>query len=399
MSKSPSTTSDLPLSQMSYRIRHTGSNVWQIHDDAIARRERGDDIILLSVGDPDFPTPKEITDHLVRQVHGGRTHYSPASGEPGLRQALATLETRIEGRRFTADQFVIFPGATSALHGVFSCILNEGDEVIIPEPMYIGYHGIFNSIGASIISVPLDADRNFELRLDLIEDAITEKTRAVLINTPGNPCGNILGGEILADLASLCRARGIWLVSDEVYSLFSYDEPHVSLLRAAQDLDNVIVIDSLSKSHAMSGWRIGWTVAPRDFSALLGEYCGDTFFGCSQFIQDAAEFALSFNAPHILSMREQFRQRRDYVVDRLAPFNQLNCARPRAGMFAMVDVSGCARDGDEFARWLLDEAGISVIPGSGFGSNTRNHVRFSLTQPLDVLKEAFDRMEKCLSMN
>lgn len=397
-SQSIASMGDLPLSQMSFRLRNTESNVWQIHEDAMARREQGDDIILLSVGDPDFPTPREITDHLVKQVHGGRTHYSPAAGEPGLRRALAALETRIEGRRFSPDQFVIFPGATSALHGVFSCILNEGDEVIIPEPMYIGYHGIFNSIGASIRAVPLDAAGDFALRLELVEQAISERTRAVLINTPGNPCGNMLGREIQAELARLCREKDIWLVSDEVYSLFSYDEPHVSLLSAAEDIDNVVVIDSLSKSHAMSGWRIGWTVAPSDFSALLGEYCGETFFGCSQFIQDAAEFALSFNAPHILSMREEYKQRRDYVVQRLAPFNQLNCSTPRAGMFAMVDVSGCAGDGDEFARWLLDEAGISVIPGSGFGSNTKNYVRFSLTQPLEVLEEAFDRIEKCLAV-
>lgn len=390
------TYANLPLSNMSQRLSDQDNDVWRIHLEAQRRREKGDDIILLSVGDPDFPTPKKITDHLVQQVHNGRTHYSPEAGEPGLRRELADLETRVEGHAFSPEQFIIFPGATSALHGVFSCILDPGDEVVIPEPMYIGYHGIFDSIGARIRSVSMNVDRDFELTAESVAAAIGPNTRAVLVNTPGNPCGNMLSSALLTELAAMCRERGVWLVCDEVYSLFTYDEPHVSLLRSADQLDNVVVIDSLSKSHAMSGWRIGWAVVPPKLAGVLARYCGATFFGCSQFIQDAAAFALSFNAPHILNMREEYKKRRDYVIERLSAFNQLNCKVPKAGMFAMVDVSYCAADGDEFAQWLLDNAGVSVIPGSGFGSNTKSYARFSLTQPLEVLKTAFDRIETCL---
>lgn len=386
----------LPLSDMSRRFTESDTNVWRVHMEAQRRRGIGEDIILLSVGDPDFPTPKQITDHLVQQVHNGRTHYSPEAGEPGLRQELADLETRVEGRLFTPEQFIIFPGATSALHGVFSCLLNPGDEVVIPEPMYIGYHEIFNSMGANIHAVPLNINADFDLDVESVITAIGPDTRAVLINTPGNPCGNILSAATLNELAGLCRERGVWLVCDEVYSLFTYDETHVSLLRAADHLDNVVVIDSLSKSHAMSGWRIGWAVVPPMLGPLLSKYCSATFFGCSQFIQDAAAFALSVNAPHILSMREEYKQRRDYVVERLSGLNQLHCKVPGAGMFAMVEISQCAADGDEFAQWLLDNAGVSVIPGSGFGSTTSSYARFSLTQPLAVLERAFDRIEGCL---
>lgn len=386
----------LPMSQLSRRLDQEASDVWAVHYEALARRDNGEDIIVLSVGDPDFPTPPEITDYLVQQVHRGRTHYSPAGGEPGLLRALAELETRVEGRSFAPDRFTIFPGATAALYGVFACILDDGDEVLVPEPMYIGYHGIFDGLGGRIKRLPLDVDRGFELDVDALASALDDRTRAVLVNTPGNPAGNILDEQTLRRLAAVCHERGIWLVCDEVYSLFTYDKAHVSLLKAAESLDNVIVIDSLSKSHAMSGWRIGWTVAPAEFTRNLHQYCGAVFFGCSQFIQDAAEFALSFNAPHIENMKQEYRARRDYVVNRVAALNNVSCFSPGAGMFVMLDVSQCAADGDEFARRLLDHCNVSVIPGAGFGNNTRNYVRLSLTQPVDTLAAAFDRMETML---
>lgn len=383
-------------SALAARLSADAGNVWQIHEEALARAGAGEDVIVLSVGDPDFPTPKEITDYLVQQVQRGRTHYSPAGGEPELLQALASLETNVEGREFRADQFTIFPGATAALYGVFACIANAGDEVIVPEPMYIGYRGIFDALGVTIVPVPLDESAGFELRLERVEQAVTGKTRAVLINTPGNPCGNVLSADVMRELARRCTELDLWLVCDEVYSLFTYDDSHVSMLKVAESLGNLIVIDSLSKSHAMSGWRIGWSVAPAEFTRTLHRYCGAVFFGCSQFIQDASAFALSFNAPHILSMRAEYRSRRDYVVERIAALNQVDCYEPRAGMFVMVDVRRCADDGDAFARKLLDEAGVSVIPGSGFGRNTRDYVRLSLTQPRGVLAAALDRIERVL---
>jgi len=181
-----------------------------------------------------------------------------------------------------------------------------------------------------------------------------------------------------------------------VYSLFTYEEDHVSLLLAAENLENVIVIDSLSKSHAMSGWRIGWAVASEEMTAALHAYCGATFFGCSQFIQDAAAFALSFNAPHILNMRREYRERRDYVVNAIDRMNGLSCYQPKAGMFVMVDTCQVADDGASFAQRMLEAAGVSLIPGAGFGDNTKGYVRMSLTQPADVLEVALGRIAKMI---
>ena len=386
----------LRYSDLTNRLNVQTSDVWGVHTEAQRRAAAGEDIIMLSLGDPDFPTPREITDKLVQQVHQHRTHYSPAGGEPSFLQALAELETSVEKRPFLPENFTIFPGGTAALTGVMNCILSPGDEIIIPEPMYIGYHSILQGIGAKLISVPLDVENDFVLDIESIRQAVTPATRAILINTPGNPAGNVMTKVSLAELAAVTREMDLWLICDEVYSLFTYEEDHVSLLLAAENLENVIVIDSLSKSHAMSGWRIGWAVASEEMTAALHAYCGATFFGCSQFIQDAAAFALSFNAPHILNMRREYRERRDYVVNAIDRMNGLSCYQPKAGMFVMVDTCQVADDGASFAQRMLEAAGVSLIPGAGFGDNTKGYVRMSLTQPADVLEVALGRIAKMI---
>lgn len=385
--------SQLPYSQLSNRLEGPDDGVWQIHYEAIARQNAGEDIVLMSVGDPDFATPEDIIETLVAQIRAGRTHYSPAAGELELREAIAELETSGTGRNFEAENFVVLPGATASIYAALACTCDPGDEIIIPEPMYIGYRAMFSALGINAQSVPLDLAAECALDVDAVLALVSDKTRAVLINTPGNPFGNIVPKEALTRLAAELLARNIWLICDEVYSLFTYDEPHVSLLKCADSLDNVIVVDGLSKSHAMTGWRIGWIASPREMTAALTAYCGSAFFGCSQFIQDAAAYALRHNGPHVDRMCEAYRERRDFVLNRLDQLPQLDYVRPKAGMFVMMDVRQVCNDGGVFAQDLLQEQRLSVIPGSGFGDSASPYVRLSLTHTLDILAKAMDRIE------
>ena len=385
----------LSFSQVTARLAAPTAAVWDVHDQAMARRARGEDIIVLSVGDPDFATPEYITHHTVNQIRRGRTHYSAAAGELVLRQAIAELETRLGGRQFTSDQFVVFPGATAALFGVFACLVDPGGEVVIPEPMYAAYRPLMDALGVVVQSVPLRG-ADFELDVDDVLAAVTGRTRAVLVNTPGNPCGNIIPGETLRVLARECLARDLWLVCDEVYSLVTFDAPHESLLRAADELANVVVVDGLSKSHAMSGWRVGWAAAAADVVETLVRFSGAAFFGCCQFVQDGAAYALMHDAPDVAAMRDEYRRRRDYAMSRLDAIDVLDYCRPKSGMFLMIDTSRVSRDGGEFARRLLAEAEVSTLPGAAFGARTAGYVRASLTQPVGVLEEAFHRIERML---
>jgi arginine:pyruvate transaminase len=275
-----------------------------------------------------------------------------------------------------------------------SCLLNAGDDIIVAEPMYVGYEGIFQSLDVNVVPVELYVDNHFAFDVERVKAAVTEQTKVVFINTPGNPAGNMITAPQLEELARFCLSQNLWLVCDEVYSMITFEDDHVSLRKAAKKLDNVILIDGLSKSHAMTGWRLGWTVASSHFSQHLLDFTSSTVFGCCQFVQDAAAYALSNDEEYINGVREEYKQRRNYVCSRVKDIPGLSCQTPKAGMFIMIKVSDLADNGLSFAEDLLKQQKVSVLPGIGFGQSTSDYVRVSLAQPINVLKPAFDRIEK-----
>jgi arginine:pyruvate transaminase len=381
-------------SLLSARLANQEAGAWDVHDKAVAMERAGEDVILLCVGDPDFRTPEPIIDNAVSYLRVGRTHYSPTLGEMKLRRAVADMETQTSPHPCTAEEVAIFPGATNALHAVMSCLLDPGDEVIVPEPMYVGYPAIMASIDAVLVPVPLRVEHDFSLDLEAIKAAANERTRVIFVNTPGNPTGSIISAAELAELAAFCSEQNIWLVCDEVYSMFTYDGSHRSLRSSVDHLDNVVMIDGLSKSHAMSGWRVGWVVAPPALITRLGEYAAATLFGCPQFIQDASAFALENDQAYVDEMRREYRHRCNLVLKRLQRLTGLRCHRPRAGMFVMCDVSGSGMSGREFASRLLAAEKVSVVPGDAFGPTAAACVRIGLAQPPHVLKRACKRIKR-----
>jgi arginine:pyruvate transaminase len=240
-------------------------------------------------------------------------------------------------------------------------------------------------------------ENGFEPQYEDFKVAVSDKTRVILINTPGNPTGAIITRKTLAKLSEFCFERGIWLVCDEIYSMFTYEKPHVSLRSAAARLDNIVVIDGLSKSHAMSGWRMGWVVAPTELTKHLGNFNAMSIFGCPQFIQDAAAFALNNDEYYVREMCSKYQNRRDLVCARLNEMPGLKYHCPESGMFIMIDVSNFYEDDKVFAQKLLDAQSVSVLPGSAFGNSTRGHVRFSLVQSGDVLLEGCKRLDQFVS--
>ena len=370
------------------------AGVWAVHDTACERHAQGENIYLLSIGDPDLPTLPSTIEATIGSLRDGRTHYAPGRGELRLRRVIADIEARAAGRACDPDEIIIFPGATNAIYSTLACITDPGDAVVVAEPMYVGYDGIFKALGISKSVISLDPGSGFRLDPEAVKAAVTPQTRAVLLNTPGNPAGNMIDAETLSSLAAWCRQRGLWLVCDEVYSMITFERQHVSLRRAAAELDNVVVIDSLSKSHAMTGWRLGWTVCGLDLADRLLAFTSATVFGCCQFVQDAAAFALTNDEAYIAGVREEYRRRRDYLCGRIDAMEGLSCVTPEAGMFVMMDVSGSGRDGETFARELLDRHQVSVLPGAGFGPSCGQFVRVSLCQPVDILAPALDRIER-----
>ncbi|GAA6152301.1 pyridoxal phosphate-dependent aminotransferase [Pseudoteredinibacter isoporae] len=387
-------TFNAPISQLSQRLIEESSGVWAVHDQACEQFANGEDVYLLSVGDPDLATLPSTIRATIDSLEKGRTHYAPGMGEKNLRQIISDIEIKSSGKHCDPSNVVIFPGATNAIYTVMACLLNAGEDVIVAEPMYVGYEGIFKALNVNVVPVELDVENHFELDVERVKAAVTEKTRVVFINTPGNPAGNMISEFQLRELAEFCLENNLWLVCDEVYSMITFDEPHTSLRKAAANLDNVVIIDGLSKSHAMTGWRLGWTVASTAFSQRLLDFTSSTIFGCCQFVQDAAAFALTNDEEYIQGVREEYRQRRNYVCERVERIPGISCQVPKAGMFVMIKVDELAENGLRFAEDLLKKEKVSVLPGVGFGQSTTHYVRVSLAQPINVLKPAFDRIER-----
>ncbi len=385
------------FSRASKRLAVDNSIYWGVHNEACARKDAGEDIILFSIGDPDLPTLDFIVDHAVDSLKAGRTHYSPGAGETSLRQAIADIESDASGKATDIDQVVVHPGGTNAIFTTLSCFLNEGEEIIIPSPMYVGYQGLLGAIGAGVVHVPLDPADNFTLDVEVVKRAFTPATKVLFLNTPGNPGGNIITEEQLRELAAFCFSRDVWIVCDEVYSMITFGDRHISLLRAAQTLENVVVIDALSKSHAMTGWRMGWTVSSKDTAKRILDFASGTIFGCCQFVQDAAAFALNNDEEYTRAIADEYRMRRDYALERINQISGVSANTPQAGMFVMLNVEQVAADGLSFAVGLLEHGGVSVLPGRAFGEITNQFVRLSLTHPVHIMSKAFDRIERYIT--
>lgn len=374
------------------RLDAIDTSAWSVHIEAMKRKQAGEAIIPLSIGDPDFPTPSYIIEGVIDALKKERTHYSDSAGEMSLRSALAELESRVTGKNIEPRQFSIFNGATSAIHATLSAIANPGDNIVTCQPTYLGYESTFVCLGVELRAA-VTAPPYFRYDIDRALDLIDKKTVGVLVNTPSNPMGNIVPPESLIRLYEECRHRNLWLISDEVYSVMYYEKKHTSLANLVPHFENVIVIDSLSKSHAMSGWRVGWTLSSEEFAVHLREIALSTFFSGCPFVQDAATLALLHDEHAVERMRNEYRARRDYTLSRIAQIPQFTAVTPEAGMFVMIDVH---EPSDQFARRLLDGTGVSVVPGTPSGNVTRSHVRMSLTQPIPVLTEAWDRIQAWL---
>jgi arginine:pyruvate transaminase len=377
-----------------HRLDSAAAYAWAIHDQARRRQNGGEDIILLSVGDPDFGTPAAISEAAITSLRAGRTHYGGFAGGAEFRQALVERHAALTGQRITPDQVVVCPGAQNGLYATTLCLVEAGDEVLVPEPRYVTYESVVDAAGATRVDVLLDVDRGFHLDLDKLAAAITDRTRMILLNTPHNPTGMVMTREELEGVAELALHHDLWVVCDEVYADLTFDVPHVSICNLPQIADRSVSIGSLSKSHAMQGWRLGWVIAPPDLAKHLVNLIKPMHYGLSPFLQDAAVVALTEEHPEIATMHREYRERRDLVCSRINAMPGISCSWPEGSMFLLVDVRATGLNGEKFAWGLLDHGGVSLLPGTGFGDSVTGHVRFSLTMPLAVLEDACDRIER-----
>jgi len=376
------------------RVGGRGAGAWALHIEGVQQQRRtGRPVIFLTVGEPDFDTPAVIQEAAIASMHAGNTHYTPIVGTLALRQAVADWHEHTSRQRVSPDQVVVAPGAQCALYCTLQCLAEAGQEVITTDPRYSTYEAVIGATGARLVSVPLLPDRGFALDLEALRRAITPRTRVLLLNTPHNPTGAVLTPEELEEIAGLCRDRDLWLVSDEVYAALTYDAPHHSPAALPGMAERTVVVSSLSKSHAMTGWRVGWAIGPRRLAEHLDNLMLCMLYGCPGFIQDAAVTALTDGRGAVAEMHVAYHRRRDLVAPWLDRLPNLSCATPKGGMFAMLDVRRSGLAAEAFARQLLQEEDVAVLPGGGFGEQAEGFCRISLGFHDETLADACRRIE------
>ena len=382
----------MKTSKLIEKISGPASKAWIVGDKAFDMIDRGMDVIHLGIGDPDFDTPSHIIASLEKALSSGKTHYSPLLGETALREEIAIHAKKLYGGQISKENVAVLPGAQAALFSSFLCIAEIGDEVIALEPTYATYPAVIRGSGAKLITVELNRnEKGYYLDLKDIEKAITSKTKAILINSPSNPSGAVFTQEDLNKLADLCEERGIWLISDEVYWSLCYENDHASAFTQLHTRENVIVLNSLSKSHAMTGWRIGWIIAPEEIIEAMLFLSQAQYFGVSQFVQMAAIEALrDFENPR--KFKEIFRERRDAFVAELNKSKVLKSNTPQGGMFLLIDIEKTGIDGQLFAERLLEEEHVAVVPGFGFGDSMQYSIRVGFLDEIPRLIEAAQRI-------
>jgi aspartate/methionine/tyrosine aminotransferase len=385
----------MQFSPLVTRISGDGASAWLTHYEAVAARERGEDVIILSVGDPDLDTPAPVVERAIEQLRAGDTHYVAAAGRLALRQAIARAHTARSGQAVGAENVVFAAGAQNALFIASLCLAATGDEVVTFEPLYPTYPATIEVSGARLVRAPPTAG----LRPDVsaLAALITPRTRAILWASPNNPSGIVLNETELAAIAELARAHDLWLLVDEVYAGLAPGGRVPSL--GARLPERVVTLGSLSKSHAMTGWRAGWLIGPRELAAHAENLAMCMLYGMPGFIQEAALTALALAPEAEARMRAYCAARQQRFAAGIRDIAGLRALAPEAGMFMLIDVSATGLTGAQFARALFAAQGVSVMDGAAFGRTAAHCVRVCFAAEEATLDAACARLRRFCEHN
>lgn len=382
----------MQYSDLVKRIAGDGADAWKTHYAAWAAKHRGEDVIILSVGDPDLDTPQPVIDRAVERLRGGDTHYTPVAGREPLRAAIAQAHARRTGQSVGPENVIFLAGVQNALFTASLCLAGPGDEVLAFEPLYPTYSATIEASGARMVRVPVQPGSGFRPDLAALEAAITTRSRAIFFATPNNPSGHVMSAKDLAVIGELARRHALWIVVDEVYAGLAPGGRVPSL--AATLPEQVVTAGSLSKTHAMPGWRAGWMVGPKTLVGHAEALAMAMLYGLPGFVQEAALTAIGIAAEAEARMRDYCRERCNLVLASLADAPGLVCMPPDAGMFLLIDVRATGLSGYDFMRELYRLHGVSVLDGGAFGRGTAGFVRLCFTTDERSLREGCARIRR-----
>ncbi len=354
----------------------------------------GADIIHLEIGEPDFDTPKNIIDAGVNALNNGFTHYGPSPGLQEVRDRIAEEVSNTRGISVTGENVVITPGGKPIMFFAILALVEEGDEVLYPNPGFPIYESMINFAGGAPAPMKLLAERDFRIDVDEVAGQITPRTKMMIINSPNNPCGSIIEREDLEALADLARENDIVVLSDEIYSRFLYEGEHHSITQFEGMRDRAIILDGFSKTYAMTGWRIGYGVMPVELVEPIARLGTNSVSCTAAFTQMAAMEAIDGPQDEAYHIVEEFRKRRDIIVNGLNEIRGIRCPMPKGAFYIFPSVEGTGMTSREFADGLLQEGGVASLAGESFGQYGKGCVRFSFANSAENIERALERIDK-----
>ena len=373
-------------------LKNLGSEKWAVHLKARELIAAGNDVIELTIGEPDVSPEEDLINECIRSMQAGRTKYSNGRGESNLLIKLKLKYDKISHTPITEENILCFPGTQTALYATMRSLVEEGDEVIVGDPLYATYEGIIRASGAKMVPVPLLRENNFILQAHDLDKAITPQTKVVLLNSPHNPTGSVMSEQDHLNLTGLFVENNLWLVSDEVYEDLIFEGEFFSPLSNEKLAPRTVVVSSISKSHAAPGFRSGWAIGPKEFCLRTLPLSETMLFGGQPFIADMTALALSRPSKVSIEMKTAYQRRAKLICDKLKSVEKIKPLMPSAGMFILLDIEKTNLNCSEFAWKLLSEQLVAVMPGESFGDQAKDFIRLSLTVPDELLIKACDRL-------
>jgi len=360
---------------------------------------QGKHVVHLEIGEPDFDTPQHIIDAACEAMNNGFTHYGPSAGDPEFRETIAWHLNRTRGTDYAAENITVVFGAKPIIYwGITACV-DEGDEVIYPNPGFPIYESMINFVGATPVPCPLREKNDFRFDVDELASLVTPKTSMIIINSPQNPTGGVLEPSDLEKIADLAIKNDLWIMSDEPYERVLYEGKHHSIAALPGMKERTILLDCFSKMFAMTGWRLGWGAAPAELAAQLAKLQTNCTSCVTAFTQRAGIVALKGSFDESDAMVAEFKRRRDVIVDGLNDIPGITCLRPKGAFYVFPNITGTGYSSKELETKLLDEAGVACLAGTSFGKFGDGYLRFSYANSVENIQLALSRIKEWLAAN
>jgi len=397
-------TALMPTTQLELRLANRMSRLgtetaFEVLNRARALEKQGRDIVHLEIGEPDFDTPSNVIEAGVDALHHGWTHYGPAAGNPDLRQTIADYVSRTRGVPVSNDEVVIVPGGKPIIFFSMLALVDEGDEVIYPNPGFPIYESMINYVGGRAVPVPLHEDRDFSLDVNELASLISDRTRLIILNSPHNPTGGVLTRKDIRDIAEAIGDRNIMVLSDEIYSRLIFEGEDVSIMSVPGFKDRTILLDGFSKTYAMTGWRMGYGVMRADLATQFSRLNTNSISCTASFTQIAGIEALRGDQTSVDKMNAEFKHRRDVFVAGLNKIKGFSCRMPKGAFYAFPNITKTGWPSKKLADALLEEAGVACLSGTAFGAYGEGYLRFSVANSLENLNSALERINFWVTRN